>query len=158
MSAGKLFSRNCIAENLNIVSKKQLFQELAELALRCGAATEKLKPRDLVSAIMDRERLGSTGVGSGVATPHARLDGLDGVKAVFARLETPLDYESLDEQPVDLVILLLAPTHANNEHLKALAQVSRLMRKDEMRERLRRAPSTEALFLLLTESREASAA
>ncbi len=169
MSTGNLFSQACIADALNAVSKKQLFQEMAELAVSCGAAKggaagenasggEDIKARDIVSAIVERERLGSTGIGAGVAIPHARLPGLRSVKAVFARLETPLDYESIDEQPVDLVILLLAPTHANNEHLKALAQISRLMRKEELRAHLRQAPNVEALYLLLTESREASAA
>ncbi len=159
MDSKKLFSQMCILEKLATVSKKHLFQEMADQAIKCGAVSDdKLKVRDIVSAILERERLGSTGVGSGVAIPHARLEGLSEIKAVFARLETPLDYEAPDARPVDLVVLLLAPAHASNEHLKALAQISRLMRREDMRMHLRQAPDAEALYLLLTESRQASAA
>ncbi len=159
MNTGNLFSKDCVAESMTVLGKKQLFQEMADLAVRCGAAEGMdMKARDIVSAAVKRERLGSTGIGNGVAIPHARLEGLKHVHAVFARLETPLEYESIDEQPVDLVVLLLAPLHANNEHLKALAQVSRLMRKEDVRQQLRQAPNAEAIYLLLTESREANAA
>lgn len=156
---GKLFDQNCIALNLHAVSKKQLFQEMAELAIKCGTVDGgKVNVRDIVAAVAERERLGSTGVGYGVAIPHARLEGLDEVWAVFARLETPLDYEAIDERPVDLVVLLLAPAGASSLHLKALAQVSRLLRREDIRERLRSAPNIEALHLLLSEDRTASAA
>ncbi len=159
MSVGKLFAPDCIAQNLHAVSKKQLFQEMAELAINCGAIDgDNNKARDIVAAVTERERLGSTGVGYGVAIPHARLDGIDEVRAVFARLETPLDYEAIDERPVDLVVLLLAPSGASSLHLKALAQVSRLLRREDIRERLRSAPNAEALHLLLSEDRSASAA
>jgi len=159
MNAGKLFAQNCIAQNLHAVSKKQLFQEMAELAIKCGTVDgDAASTRDIVAAVSERERLGSTGVGYGVAIPHARLEGIDEVRAVFARLETPLEYESIDERPVDLVVLLLAPLGASSSHLKALAQISRLLRREDMRERLRSAPSAEALHLLLSEDRTASAA
>jgi len=159
MKAGSLFMPGCISANLHVVSKKQLLQELAELAVNCGMVCEKtLKSRDIVSAVMERERLGSTGVGYGVAIPHARLDGLTEVKAAFARLETPLDYESIDDRPVDLVVLLLAPTDAGGDHLKALAQISRLLRREDMRARLRNAPDAQSLHLLLTENPTANAA
>ncbi|HHL43643.1 MAG TPA: transcriptional regulator [Hellea balneolensis] len=159
MNTDTLFEAACIAENLSVVSKKQLLQEMAELAVRCGAVGDtNLQVRDVVAAVMERERLGSTGFGSGVAIPHARLDGLKEVKAVFARLETPLDYEAVDDRPVDLVVLLLAPKNASSDHLKALAQVSRLLRREDMRERLRAAPGDGAIHTLLTEGRTASAA
>ena len=159
MSVGKLFAQDCIAHNLHAVSKKQLFQEMAELAVKCGMVDgDKNKVHDIVAAVTERERLGSTGVGYGVAIPHARLDGIDEVRAVFARLETPLEYEAIDERPVDLVVLLLAPSGASSLHLKALAQVSRLLRREDIRERLRSAPTAEALHLLLSEDRAASAA
>jgi PTS system nitrogen regulatory IIA component len=159
MKAGSLFKLGCVAANLPAVSKKQLLQEMAELAVKCGAARgDSIFSRDVVAAVMERERLGSTGVGSGVAIPHARLEGLNDVRDVFARLETPLEYESIDDKPVDLVVLLLAPIDAGGEHLKALAQVSRLLRREETRTRLRSAPNAESLYLLLTENREASAA
>jgi PTS system nitrogen regulatory IIA component len=159
MKAESLFNLGCVAANLSPVSKKQLLQEMAEMAVACGAVNGRaLKPRDVVSAVMERERLGSTGVGSGVAIPHARLEGLDGVKAVFARLDTPIEYDAIDDRPVDLVVLLLAPANAGGEHLKALAQVSRLLRREDMRGRLRNAPNAESLHLLLTEKKEANAA
>ncbi len=107
---------------------------------------------------MERERLGSTGVGYGVAIPHARIEGLTSVRAVFARLESPIEYEAIDDRPVDLVVLLLAPIDAGAEHLKALAKVSRLLRREDMRAKLRSAPSVESLHVLLTETRSADAA
>ncbi len=156
---GNLFAQSCIALDLKSASSKQIFQEMAELAINCGAVDgEKIKVRDIVEAIMERERLGSTGIGSGVAIPHAHIEGLSEVRAVFARLQTPIEYDALDERPVDLVVLLLAPKHANADHLKALAQISRLLRREEMRERLRSAPDEQALFLLLNEDSEVSAA
>jgi len=112
--------------------------------------------RDIVQAAMERERLGSTGVGTGVALPHARLDGIERVHAVFARLETPLDYDSIDERPVDLVALLIAPSEAGGAHLRALAKVSRTLRRADMRQRLRAAPNAESLFTILIEDRTAS--
>ncbi len=159
MNTEDLFAPDCLITDLHAVSKKQLFQEMAEIAIKCGAVeTEVVKCRDIVSAVSERERLGSTGVGYGVALPHAKLEGLNTVSAVFARLETPLDYESIDEQPVDLVVLLLAPANANRDHLKALAQISRLLRREDIRDKLRAAPNKEALHVLLTEDRKASAA
>ncbi len=159
MKAGTLFTQGCVAKDLSAVSKKQLLQELAQLAVNCGVdCSTKLHARDIVSAVMERERLGSTGVGYGVAIPHARLEGITHVQAVFARLETPLDYESIDERPVDLVVLLLAPIDAGGDHLKALAQVSRMLRKEDMRARLRNAPDAESLFVLLSEKKSEEAA
>lgn len=159
MKIENLFVQGCVSKSLNVVSKKQLLQEMAEIAISCGACAQtSLKTRDVVSAVMERERLGSTGVGHGVAIPHARLEGLEEVRAVFARLETPLDYEAIDDRPVDLVVLLLAPANAGGDHLRALAQISRLLRKEEMRVRLRSAPSAESLYMLLTENRAVNAA
>lgn len=159
MTTQSLFTLECINAKLSIVSKKQLLQEMAELAVACGACgTSSIKTRDVVASVMERERLGSTGVGYGVAIPHARMAGIENVRAVFARLETPLDYESIDDRPVDLVVLLLAPKNAGAEHLKALAQVSRLLRREDMRAKLRQAPNIESLHLLLTENKSANAA
>lgn len=159
MKTNTLFTKECISAGLHAVSKKQLLQEMAELAVNCGACADtNLKTRDIVSAVMERERLGSTGVGYGVAIPHARLEGLDRVRAVFAKLDTPLEYDAIDDRPVDLVVLLLAPVGAGGDHLKALAQVSRLLRREDMRARLRSAPSAESIHLLLSEDRNASAA
>lgn len=139
-------------------SKKQLFQLMAEAL----AANPKFKEigvssRDIVNATMERERLGSTGVGSGVALPHARIDGLDRVYSILARLEEPMDYEAVDEVPVDLVLLLVAPSDAGGAHLRALAQFSRRLRRPETRERLRAAPDQKSLFITITQSAERAA-
>jgi PTS system nitrogen regulatory IIA component len=163
MNTDTLFNVRCIAPKLNVVSKKQLIQEMADIAVGCGALSNNgkatsLKARDIVSAVMERERLGSTGVGNGVAIPHARIDGIDSVRAVFGRLETSLEYDAIDDRPVDLIILLLAPKDAGSDHLKALAQISRLMRREEMRKRLRQAPDGDSLHLLLTEKPSVNAA
>ena len=159
MKSEHLFVSGCVAAKLTAGSKKQLLHEMAEMAVRCGAASgSDYSACDVLGAVMERERLGSTGVGAGVAIPHARLDGIEDVKAVFARLETPVDYESVDDRPVDLAVLLLAPKEADGEHLKALAQVSRLLRREDMRAKLRSAPDAESLHLLLTGKAHASAA
>ncbi len=159
MNVEKLFAQKCVAQNLHAASKKQLFQEMAELASKCeDVSGETVNVRDIVAAVAERERLGSTGVGYGVAIPHARLEGIGKVRAIFARLETPLEYDSIDDRPVDLVVLLLAPANASSLHLKALAQVSRLLRREDLRDRLRSAPNSEALHLLLTEDRTINAA
>ncbi len=152
MKPEALFTLGCINIDLNIVSKKQLLQDMANIAVQCGACGDSaIKARDVVSAVMERERLGSTGVGHGVAIPHARIEGLTDVRAVFARLDTPLAYEAIDDRPVDLVVLLLAPKGAGADHLRALAQISRLLRHKDMREKLRDAPNAQSIHFLLTE-------
>lgn len=144
---------------MHVTSKKQLFQEMAELFFNAGViSSDDFSVRDIVSATMDRERLGSTGVGTGVALPHARIDGLDKVHAALARLEEPFDYDAIDERPVDLVVMLLAPNNAGSEHLRALAQISRRMRREDIRARLRAAPNAESLYTSLLNDPEANAA
>jgi PTS system nitrogen regulatory IIA component len=107
---------------------------------------------------MERERLGTTGVGNGIAIPHGKLASLERLYGLFARLEQPIDFHSIDEQPVDLVFLLLAPETAGADHLKALARVSRLLRDAAVCEKLRGTDDDEALFVLLTESSASQAA
>ncbi len=159
MSRDTLFHADGVLCDLHVSSKKQLFQEMATKLLQTEAFKETdIACRDIVGAAMERERLGSTGVGTGVALPHARIDGLDRVHAVFARLETPIDYDAIDERPVDLVALLLAPSEAGGAHLRALAKVSRTLRRQDMRQRLRAAPNAESLFTILTEERNTAAA
>lgn len=139
-------------------SKKQLFQLMAEKLVAAPKFSEiGLIPRDVVNATMERERLGSTGVGSGVALPHARIDGLDRVYTIMARLDTPMDYEAVDEVPVDLVVLLVAPSDAGGAHLRALAQFSRRLRRPDTRERLRAAPDEKSLFITISQSAERAA-
>jgi len=147
-----------VLSDLHVSSKKQLFQELATRLLETNEASNIPVVRDIVSAAMERERLGTTGVGAGVALPHARVEGIDKVHVVFARLETPLDYDAIDERPVDLVALLIAPIDAGGAHLRALATVSRRLRRQDMRQRLRAAPNAESLFTILTEDRKVKAA
>ena len=159
MTERSLFRADNILCDLTVSSKKHLFQEMATNLLTTPALKDTdIATRDIVNAALERERLGSTGVGSGVALPHARIDGIDCVYVVFARLETPLDYEAIDDRPVDLVALLLAPTDAGGAHLRALAKVSRKLRRAETRQRLRSAPNAQSLFTLLTEERAATAA
>jgi PTS system nitrogen regulatory IIA component len=150
MSNDNLFHGSNILCGLSVTSKKQLLQEMATKLLKSRKLTNSnIACRDIVLAAMERERLGSTGVGSGVALPHARIEGITEVHAIFARLETPIDYDSIDERPVDLVTLLLAPKNAGGAHLRALAKVSRTLRKPDMRQRLRAAPNEESLLTIL---------
>jgi len=107
---------------------------------------------------MDRERLGTTGVGSGIAIPHGKLPELDRLYGIFARLEKPVDFQSIDERPVDLIFVLLAPEEAGADHLKALARVSRLLRDQNTCEKLRGTGEVDALSAILTESQEIRAA
>jgi len=143
--------------DVTVTSKKQLFQMMSEKLVGLPELKAlNLPARDVVNAILERERLGSTGVGSGVALPHARLPGLDKVHAVFARLTDPIDYEAIDDAPVDLVVLLVAPEEAGGEHLRALAQFSRRLRREETRERLRAAPDSQALYISMIQRANAA--
>jgi PTS system nitrogen regulatory IIA component len=128
-------------------SKKQL---LHELAMRAAQLTG-LPERRILETLVERERLGSTGMGQGVAIPHGRLAGLPRIFGMFARLETPIAYEAIDDQSVDLVFLLLTPDQAGADHLKALARVSRLLRNHAACEKLRATNRAEVLYALLTE-------
>ncbi len=145
---------NGVIADLRATSKKQLFQELSRVA----GDLSGVPSRRIFEAVLERERLGSTGVGHGVAIPHARLEELETVQGLFARLSEPIDFDAIDERPVDLVFLLLAPEAAGADHLKALARVSRVFRREELRERLRAAPDQEALAALLSERADADAA
>ncbi len=142
-----LITPNAVMANLRVTTKKQALQELAAKASKLTRLNERL----IFETLLERERLGTTGVGQGVAIPHGKLAGLEHLTAVFARLSDPVDFESIDGQPVDLIFLLLAPEGAGADHLKALAQVSRLMRNAEMVELLRGCDDPAALYALLTE-------
>ncbi len=130
----------------NVRSKKRLFQEIAEI----GAAGWGFDPALAFDALQERESLGSTGVGHGVALPHARLDGLSHVRGVFLRLEHSLDYASVDRTPVDLVFALFAPQEAGVEHLTALALVSRMLRDPVLCDKLRANAHADKLYAILT--------
>lgn len=138
----------------NVTSKKRLFLELAELTGSC----HQVSVARAAEALQERENLGPTGVGNGVALPHARLEGLTKVVGVFMRLETPIDFDSPDRRPVDLVFGLFAPAESGVEHLKALAAVSRTMREDAVCNKLRANADAAILYDVLTEIRTAKAA
>ena len=146
---GDLLAAESVLPKLQVRSKNHLLKELA----RATAARIGLSHRDVFQPLLDRERLGSTGMGSGVALPHARAAGVKRIHGLFARLAQPIAYESPDDQPVDLVFMLLAPEEKDAEHLKALARVSRLMRNEEVRAGLRGTVDAEAMYAILTGER-----
>jgi len=124
---------------------------LAELASR-AAAVFSVDERRLFDRLLERERLGSTGIGGGIAIPHARMPSLTKPVGLFARLATPIDFDAIDERPVDIVFLLAAPEGAGADHLKALARVSRLLRDRALVDKLRATENAEALYALLVDS------
>ena len=154
MEISDLIGPDSVVANLRSTSKKQALQELAKRA----ADISGLHERAIFEVLLERERLGTTGVGNGIAIPHGKLPNLDRLYGLFARLGRPIDFDSIDEQPVDLIFLLLAPESAGADHLKALARVSRLLRDKAVCEKLRGTDHAEALFALLTESTATRAA
>jgi PTS system nitrogen regulatory IIA component len=147
MNISDLLAPDAVVPALKVQSKKQLLQELASRA----SAITRHPERRIFETLVERERLGTTGVGQGVAIPHGRLSDLKNISGLFVRLDGPIDYSSVDNQPVDLVFMLLAPEGAGADHLKALARVSRLLRNQATCEKLRAARSAEAIFAILTE-------
>jgi PTS system nitrogen regulatory IIA component len=147
MDLNDLLSVEGVVPALKVASKKQAIQELSERA----AALTGLPEREIFDTLLQRERLGSTGVGHGVAIPHGKLVRLDRLFGLFARLEQPIDFEALDEEPVDLVFVLLAPEGAGADHLKALARIARVLRDPATATKLRAATDPSALFALLTQ-------
>ena len=148
MEISDLITPATVVPSLKVTSKKQALQELS----RIGADITGLEERTIFEILLERERLGTTGVGGGVAIPHSKHPELDRLYGLFARLEQPIDFDSIDEQPVDLIFLLLAPETAGADHLKALARVSRKLRDDAICEKLRGSESADALYALLTEN------
>ncbi|MBM6594050.1 PTS IIA-like nitrogen regulatory protein PtsN [Microvirga sp. BT291] len=132
---------------LKVSGKKQALQELASHA----AALTGLDARSIFEALLQRERLGSTGIGDGIAIPHGKLPGLTRIVGLAARLEKPVDFEALDSQPVDILFLLLAPEGAGADHLKALARVARVLREPGLVERVRATRDADALYAVLSE-------
>jgi PTS system nitrogen regulatory IIA component len=143
-----------VLASVKAVSKKQLLQELSAFA----SAQSGLLESDIFEALLQRERLGSTGIGHGIAIPHGKLPKLDRLIGIFARLEKPVDFDALDGQQVDLVFLLLAPEGAGADHLKALSRVARALRDPAIAQKLRKSHDASALFALLTQTPTATAA
>jgi nitrogen PTS system EIIA component len=145
MELGDLVTRDSVFASLPASNKKQALQELAARA----SALTKLDQREIFDALQQRESLGSTGFGRGVAIPHVRLRNLTHTICLFARLESAVDFDALDGELVDLVFLLLSPEHASGDHLKTLARISRLVREPDTIERLRSAPDSDAIHAIL---------
>lgn len=130
-----------------VKSKREVLERLAQVAAQATGQDE----RAIFEALHAREQLGSTALGNGIAIPHGKFAGLQGVTAAFARLEQPIDFDAVDDQPVDLVMMLLAPLGSGADHLKALARVARILRTESVVERLRAAPDAHGLYELLTQ-------
>jgi PTS system nitrogen regulatory IIA component len=154
MEISDLLSPAAVIPALRVSSKKQALQELAKRAAEITHEHE----REIFDVLLERERLGTTGVGNGIAIPHGKLPKLKRLYGVFARLERPIDFEAIDDQPVDLIFLLLAPGTAGADHLKALARVSRLLRDRTICEKLRGTDKADAIFALLTDHAASHAA
>jgi PTS system nitrogen regulatory IIA component len=153
MHIGELLDRNAIALRVSAANKRQTLAVVAEIAAR----NLGLDAAAILDALSEREQAGSTGVGHGVAAPHARLAGLQRMRGVFVRLEHPVDFDSVDDQPVDLIFALFAPLDAGSEHLRALARVSRALRQPELRQQLRQARTADAMHALLVQENGSSA-
>ncbi|MEY4779467.1 MAG: hypothetical protein RLZZ607_780 [Pseudomonadota bacterium] len=154
MELSKLLMPGAVRFIGQLTGKKRLFQELGEIA----AQAYGLNASVATDGLQERESLGATGVGHGIALPHARLDDLDRIVAVFLRMEKPLDYDSVDRQPVDLIFGLFAPKESGVDHLKALALVSRTMRDPGVCAKLRANTDPAKLHAILTEARTVQAA
>ncbi|MFG1297708.1 MULTISPECIES: PTS IIA-like nitrogen regulatory protein PtsN [Xanthobacter] len=154
MPLADLLVPNAVFPMLRASSKKQVLQELAQQASQLVDRDQ----REIFETLLQRERLGSTGVGNGIAIPHGKLPNLDKLVGLFARLEKPIDFESLDGEPVDLVFLLLAPEAAGADHLKALARVARMLRDPDVVEKLRATRDATLMYNLLTATSASNAA
>lgn len=150
MEITDLLTPDRVVSDLHATSKKQALQELA----RHAAQITNLNERSIFDVLLERERLGTTGVGNGIAIPHGKLDELDGLYGMFARIDKPVDFDAIDDDPVDLIFLLLAPEGAGADHLKALARVSRLLRDNNVCEKLRGSETQDALYAILTDQGE----
>jgi PTS system nitrogen regulatory IIA component len=154
MNTGDLLDRAAIGPGVNASSKRHALSVIAEIAAR----TFGVKAAEALDALLEREAAGSTGVGNGVALPHARLPGLTRLRGVFIRLDQPVEFGAVDDRPVDLLFALFAPPDAGAEHLRALARVSRLLRRADLREQLRQAHGADAIHALLAHEAHPSAA
>lgn len=154
MPLNDLLAPKAVFASLKVNNKKQAIQELSARAAGLTGRDE----REIFETLLQRERLGSTGVGNGVAIPHGKLPNLAKLVGLFARLEKPIDFEALDSEPVDLVFLLLAPETAGADHLKALARIARLLRDEKVTQQLRGARDDSTLYAVLTAPAESHAA
>lgn len=154
MDLSDLIDVSAVMPALKANSKKQVLQLLAEKA----AAETELSEREIFDTILQRERLGSTGVGNGIAIPHGKLPGAQRITGVFARLESPVDFDALDDLPVDLLFLLLAPEGAGADHLKALSRIARVLRDPDTTAKIRGTKDAVAIHTFLSEAPASNAA
>ena len=154
MEIADLITPRAVVAQLRAANKKQALQELAKRA----SVVTGIHERTIYDVLIERERLGSTGIGMGIGIPHGRLPGIDRLCGIFARLDRPVPFDAIDDQPVDLIFLLLAPESAGADHLKALARVSRLLRDRTVCEKLRGTDNADALYALLIDPTPSHAA
>jgi PTS system nitrogen regulatory IIA component len=154
MDLSDLIEVSAIMPALKANSKKQVLQLLAEKAARITGLPE----REIFDTVLRREKLGSTGVGNGIAIPHGKIPGIRRIAGVFARLEQPVDFDSLDDQPVDLVFLLLAPEGAGADHLKALSRIARVLRDADTVAKIRGTSDAAAIHAFLSQTPASHAA
>lgn len=151
MELADILSQDSIICCAKVASKRQLLQLLADRA----SQSTGLDAQMIFETLQNREQLGSTGLGNGIAIPHGKIKGLDSVKALFVRLGQPVDFDAVDDQPVDLVVMLLAPEGSGADHLKALSRVARLLRADGVVDKLRATKDIDKLRDILTTPVEA---
>jgi PTS system nitrogen regulatory IIA component len=152
MLLGDFISPDSVVASLKAKTKKQLLQDLSARAARLTG----LQEREIFDVLLQRERLGSTGLGQGIAIPHGKVAGLKRIVGIFARVAEPIDFDAVDGEPVDIVFLLLAPEGAGADHLKALARISRLLREGFAVEKLRASKDAATLYAVLTEDEASS--
>lgn len=146
MELADILAKHAVLTCTGVSDKRQIFEILAQKAAELTA----FPASQILSTLLGREELGSTGLGNGIAIPHGKLKGLKGVTAVFARLDQPIDFDSVDDEPVDLVVMLLAPVGAGADHLKALSRFARLLRTESVTDQLRRETDPARLHAILT--------
>jgi PTS system nitrogen regulatory IIA component len=154
MNIGDLLDNGSIAARVSATNKTQALAVVAEIAARMF----RIKAARVFDALMEREATAPTGLGHGIAVPHAQVAGLDRMRGVFIRLESRIEFGAVDDEPVDLIFALLAPPGAGSDHLRALARVSRILRRPEIREHLRGARGADAIHALLAQEAQSSAA
>jgi PTS system nitrogen regulatory IIA component len=154
MTVGAMLDSSCISPRVTAKTKRQALAVISEIAGR----RLSVSPAKVLDALLEREAAAPTGVGQGIAVPHAEVEGLSRMRAVFIRLETPVDFDAVDDKPVDLIFAILAPAGAGSEHLRALARVARIMRRADIREQLRVARTVDTIHALLAQEVQISAA
>ncbi|MEQ1768490.1 MAG: PTS sugar transporter subunit IIA [Devosia sp.] len=154
MELADILAEESVLVCTGLKSKREVLEQLAKAAAKQSGHSEQ----EIFEALSDREALGSTGLGNGIAVPHGKYAPLKGVMAVFAKLEPAVDFEAVDDQPVDIVVMLLAPMGAGADHLKALARVARVLRTEIVTDALRRSHDPAKIYHILTQAGPATKA